>query len=466
MHTTVMLYLVTLTTVLQTATAADLVTIRVYEPHVASVLYALAGSLHFRESTWWTRPKSYRTPSFVILYCFVSPLILLIRNTQAKTSLVNLADAIVCLTLSCGHPFAAVTIQLVEYILLNPNLGNDNLWSTQTILLTPQLVPSTKIHLATMLALHVGTYLALRRVSESVHHISAALSSMSVKSMSSLFRSRSVRIFQALRLRATNADGKSSHGKHVNLAHEKRIHLQVNLILNFVYCRANARPLFDLSCHCANVDANCVAFGITDPLPLLATATIGSKMLSLQVSRKVMIVFTNMTSWDDSLPPNVNHAWIHVKQLHLVNVSLREVPPALLDLPNLQELDLHNQPPMDGRRPNDTTRSDPLETQRQSSDPSAVGVGGEWCGRRSQRSLDPLLSTPGRSFARGDGKITPSRLGWNAPLLESLILANLPSPVCLTMVSDHYCDLECFTPTCAFDSGDCAEFGITYEPSN
>ncbi|RHY29652.1 hypothetical protein DYB32_004981 [Aphanomyces invadans] len=178
--------------------------------------------------------SSYRTPSFVILYCFVSPLILLIRNTQAKTSLVNLADAIVCLTLSCGHPFAAVTIQLVEYILLNPNLGNDNLWSTQTILLTPQLVPSTKIHLATMLALHVGTYLALRRVSESVHHISAALSSMSVKSMSSLFRSRSVRIFQALRLRATNADGKSSHGKHVNLAHEKRIHLQVNLILNFV----------------------------------------------------------------------------------------------------------------------------------------------------------------------------------------------------------------------------------------
>ncbi|ETV94918.1 hypothetical protein H310_11564 [Aphanomyces invadans] len=188
MHTVVMVYLATLTTLLQTATAADLVTIRVYEPYVTPVLYALAGS-HFREivTTVCVRPKaasrvgptvravpsrprrkrirqafdkwfdhlilvfnSVETASqccqaysmfqnlvdpskvisyavIVILYCCVSPLILLIRNTQAKTSIVNLADAIVCFTLSCGHPFAAVTIQLVEYTLLNPNLGNDNL---------------------------------------------------------------------------------------------------------------------------------------------------------------------------------------------------------------------------------------------------------------------------------------------------------------------------------------------------
>ncbi|RHY45683.1 hypothetical protein DYB37_008502 [Aphanomyces astaci] len=358
MHIIVAMYLVMWATLLQTALDADLVSVRVYQPLVTSVVYVITATLHlyavysvvvseckqrplsqkvgpsigaiapqtriafFDLDNWYDHSiilfnlieiacaSTQATTMFrtivepakvvsyaivVVLYIVLSPLILFVRNTQAKTSLVNVADSILSFTLSCGHPFAAVVFQLSDYVLVHPALEHDNLWSTQTLVLTRQLLPSTFVHLCSILGLHVGTYLALRRVMNTSHHIHLALTAVTEKKppVAPVTRTRTARVKQTLHLLVHAS--RSSLQDQLKLSRKKRLLLRVNLVVNMTlgmasilvitrsmvrrthcpeYCRAYSRPLFDLSCHCAYVEVNCVLQGIVDPLPLLDPAII------------------------------------------------------------------------------------------------------------------------------------------------------------------------------------------------
>ncbi|RHY61933.1 hypothetical protein DYB30_010559 [Aphanomyces astaci] len=425
MHIIVAMYLVMWATLLQTALDADLVSVRVYQPLVTSVVYVITATLHlyavysvvvseckqrplsqkvgpsigaiapqtriafFDLDNWYDHSiilfnlieiacaSTQATTMFrtivepakvvsyavvVVLYIVLSPLILFVRNTQAKTSLVNVADSILSFTLSCGHPFAAVVFQLSDYVLVHPALEHDNLWSTQTLVLTRQLLPSTFVHLCSILGLHVGTYLALRRVMNTSHHIHLALTAVTEKKppVAPVTRTRTARVKQTLHLLVHAS--RSSLQDQLKLSRKKRLLLRVNLVVNMTlgmasiivitrsmvrrthcpeYCRAYSRPLFDLSCHCAYVEVNCVLQGIVDPLPLLDPAIVGTNALYMEISRcdlssglpaaslapfqdlsKLLILYSNMTSWDEPLPPGVNHVIVRRSRLQSVPSAL------------------------------------------------------------------------------------------------------------------------------------------------
>ncbi|KAF0682507.1 hypothetical protein As57867_022532, partial [Aphanomyces stellatus] len=73
--------------------------------------------------------------AIVICYCFASPFVLYIRNTQTKTTLINLSDSIFSFTLSCGHPLVAIGSSTLQYLLVNPNLAHDHTWATKNALM-------------------------------------------------------------------------------------------------------------------------------------------------------------------------------------------------------------------------------------------------------------------------------------------------------------------------------------------
>ncbi|ETV65563.1 hypothetical protein H257_17759 [Aphanomyces astaci] len=616
MHIIVAMYLVMWATLLQTALDADLVSVRVYQPLVTSVVYVITATLHlyavysvvvseckqrplsqkvgpsidaiapqsriafFDLDNWYDHSiilfnlieiacaSTQATTMFrtivepakvvsyaivVVLYIVLSPLILFVRNTQAKTSLVNVADSILSFTLSCGHPFAAVVFQLSDYVLVHPALEHDNLWSTQTLVLTRQLLPSTFVHLCSILGLHVGTYLALRRVMNTSHHIHLALTAVTEKKppVAPVTRTRTARVKQTLHLLVHAS--RSSLQDQLKLSRKKRLLLRVNLVVNMTlgmasivvitrsmvrrthcpeYCRAYSRPLFDLSCHCAYVEVNCVLQGIVDPLPLLDPAIVGTNALYMEISRcdlssglpaaslapfqdlsKLLILYSNMTSWDEPLPPGVNHvivrrsrlqsvpsalggpispslvsifiehcdlhevservmqSWRNVRQLHLVNVSLQDVPAALLELLHLEELNLQSN--RIATLPSPWLVDDSAKVT--SSALRLVLLGGNrlvqvpWALAKHSAVVD-LSGNP----------IPPSTTSLSdmASLLEArrVILDGTPfctatpttyckplcAPYCFaTMPGDNYCNLECHSPSCKFDVGDCDRFGFS-----
>ncbi|KAF0703602.1 hypothetical protein As57867_007572, partial [Aphanomyces stellatus] len=113
------------------------------------------------------------------------------------------------------------------------------------------------------------------------------------------------------------------------------------------YCIADVRPLFDDTCQCAYANINCVALNATDPTEFLHPEDVGTHMFYLQISRcdlrtglsqmsltpfvnlnKLMLVYSNMESWEGPMPPSVGSVMIRYSRL-------RSIPHALqLNLPS------------------------------------------------------------------------------------------------------------------------------------
>ncbi|KAF0697784.1 hypothetical protein As57867_011534, partial [Aphanomyces stellatus] len=207
--------------------------------------------------------------SIVIIYSFASPLILLVRNTRTKTTLINLADSIFSFALSCGHPLFAVLLDLVDCVFHNTSIFHDSHWSTRVALLVRLLTIADAFDYICKCAMHLGTFIAL------------------------------VRLVQAL---TTPAIGDVS----LRISPTKHLLLRVNLWMNVAwaciltivlvrslalrhpcpsYCIADVRPLFDDTCQCAYANINCVALNATDPTEFLHPEDVGTHMFYLQISR-------------------------------------------------------------------------------------------------------------------------------------------------------------------------------------
>ncbi|KAF0709410.1 hypothetical protein As57867_005919, partial [Aphanomyces stellatus] len=249
------------------------------------------------------RSKAISYLGIVILYSFASPLILFVRNTRAKTTLINLADSIFSFALSCGHPMFAVVLAMLDYVLLNANLAHDNLWATRTALLARLLAISDVFDYICKCAMHLGTFIAL------------------------------LRFVRTLR-RRPSPNHPTVADIPVIVTPRKRLLLRVNLWMNVAwaciltivlvrslalrhpcpsYCIADVRPLFDDTCQCAYANINCVALNATDPTEFLHPEDVGTHMFYLQISRcdlrtglsqmsltpfvnlnKLMLVYSNM----------------------------------------------------------------------------------------------------------------------------------------------------------------------------
>ncbi|KAF0713904.1 hypothetical protein As57867_004152, partial [Aphanomyces stellatus] len=278
----------------------------------------------------------------VILYSFVSPLILFVRNTRVKTTLINLADSIFSYALSCGHPMFALVLCAFEFVFLDPNINHNNLLCTNMILLARTQTIGDRFDYACKVAMHVGTFIALYRVTRSLE--------LDTQSYSSITDSRQPRLsLPKLKLLRLNL--------YVNVAWGCL--LTAVLVRSLVSgqpcpptCVANVRPLFDDTCQCAYVNINCKLVNITDPISFLNTSAIGTHLLYLEIRRcdlptglppaalapfpsleKIIVLYSHMETWDGPLPPSVMSLMIRFSHLRTIPRALHvNVPPQLVAL--------------------------------------------------------------------------------------------------------------------------------------
>ncbi|KAF0700194.1 hypothetical protein As57867_009212, partial [Aphanomyces stellatus] len=274
----------------------------------------------------------------VILYSFVSPLILFVRNTRTKATLVNLADSIFSFTLSCGHPLFALVLCALDFVFFDPNLNHNNLLCTQMILLSRTQTIGDSFDYACKVSMHVGTFVALYRVARSLelNHVDSSAIPLCMNP-------------SKLKLLRLNL--------YVNVAWGCL--LTAVLVRSLVSgqpcpptCVANVRPLFDDTCQCAYVNINCKLVNITDPISFLNTSAIGTHLLYLEIRRcdlptglppaalapfpsleKIIVLYSHMETWDGPLPPSVMSLMIRFSHLRTIPRALHvNVPPQLVAL--------------------------------------------------------------------------------------------------------------------------------------
>ncbi|KAF0692583.1 Aste57867_16395 [Aphanomyces stellatus] len=282
--------------------------------------------------------------SIVITYSFFSPLILFVRNTRAKTTLINLADSIFSFALSCGLPILAVVLTTLDYVMVNQALGRDNLWATNVALIVRLLAITNAFDYVCKLAMHLGTFIALVRFVQSLDYHETIGDKDPIP---------------------TDIPAIASSRKHLLL----RVNLWVNVswgcILTFAlsrslashhpcpsYCIADIRPLLDDTCQCAYANINCVTLNTTDPTELLHPDAIGTRLLLLQISRcdipsglppaalapfehlgRIMLLYTNMETWNGPLPPSIFAIFVRHSCLQAIPHALQvDLPPNIVSL--------------------------------------------------------------------------------------------------------------------------------------
>ncbi|KAH9181642.1 hypothetical protein AeNC1_016382 [Aphanomyces euteiches] len=452
--------------------------------------------------------------AIVALYCFLSPLILFVRHTRTKATLVNLTNAAMSFALSYGHPLMTVALPVFQYIFVDGNLVNDYVWSAKVLLLARQLVPSNMLDFLCKAGVQIGAFVSLR-------------------------------------VAALGLDRASDSPNEFIFTRQRRL-LRLNLITNLTwgavlivlmhrsvwyraacphYCFLETRPLLDLSCQCAYADINCVNMSMANPESALNSSAIGTHLLYLAIRRcdmpqgidplalapfenlgRIMIFFTNMKAWEPPLPPStfyvlvrfsqlrtvpnalrkqlplslstilleacpledipdgVIQAWANIQTLTLVNVSLNEVPRGLSNLTSLEHLNL---------RMNNITVL-PSWLSRPSSRLPLIFVRLAW-NRITEIPWD-LARRGGEVDMSGNPVAVDSWI--EDPTATNLIrskvvhlddtpycstpnavCSSLCAPMCLdAWIGDHYCDVTCLNRACGFDGGDCDLF--RFDPSS
>ncbi|RHY20993.1 hypothetical protein DYB32_009921 [Aphanomyces invadans] len=456
----------------------------------------------------------------VVFYSFASPWFLFLRSMRTKATLFNFADTIVSFILSTGHPLASLVFTLLRYVVVDQTLGQDNLWATQSILLTRLLVPSSAFDLMCKIGMHLGTFIALRRSRSTVELLKKSRTSPLTR-----LSLRRTRFHWVVRLNVVISVGWS-------LALLGAMIVALNYRAQCPpYCLAISSPLWSLTCECAYANLNCVKLGIDDPIPLLSPQAIGTSLFYLQISRcaipnglppdaiapfsrlcKVLVLFSNLSTWEGPLPPSVAfvsirfstalrvipnalqqaplsphlvviviegcplesvpaavvQAWSHLICLSLINVNLSVLPDGIGTLPHLELLNLKlnritTVPDMFGS-PRDlpNIKMVRLNWNRLTQVPPAI----------AQRS-NVVLELSGNPIETA-GKTTPTALQKrtvvldNSPFCENATTRPISGscrPVCgygceANWIHDHLCDWACFTQACSYDGGDCDEFGF------
>ncbi|KAF0694753.1 Aste57867_14429 [Aphanomyces stellatus] len=463
--------------------------------------------------------------SCVIAYAAVSPWILFVRNTTKKDLLVNSLDCLFSFALSCGLFLHMTLFEILPYAFsINRVPGQDNVWNTRSINLTRILVITSPVDYVCQVCMHLGTFISLRRVMHSLG---------------------------CLPSHPSNATSTKKETPTVHLSHSKLIHrvLVANGIINCTwacvlsslliravafrepcpaYCPIIVRPIFDLRCNCAYVYINCHTLATETPEMLLEPATVGTRTLILQFARcdlplglntstmaphtnlyKIVIVFSNMTRWDATLPPSVRNINIRfarltalptivttnvpsyfgvlyidscplrslpthafdqlpsLQRLWLTNISLATFPDTITNLPLLFDLNL---------RDNDlttvtmtwqthTAETNTLRSVRFNGNQLEAGP---WAMVRKglvvELSSNPIASVDeGINTALQLGQVvlddTPYCKSFDG--VRSWCITSLCADGCYAyMQGDHFCDPVCFTSACAFDGGDCDEMGF------
>ncbi|KAF0691208.1 Aste57867_17522 [Aphanomyces stellatus] len=472
-------------------------------------------------------PEPAKTISYlviVIAYCFLSPLILFIRNTSAKATVINFADSVFSFNLSCGHPMYAVVIRMVQYVVFNPNLKNDNVFVTQVNLLGRTQAISNFFDYLCKVGMHLGTIIALHRLVQSIKDASAA--TPPPKLVSNIRRDRLLRV-----------------NLWVNIL--MGIALTAILIRSLLahqacpsHCLGDVRPLFDDKCHCAYAHINCHTLNVSDPVPFMDPTTIGTKLFVLQISRcdvptglpasamapfnesfyRIMILFSNLRTWDgplpsslaavvirysamtsipaalqtnlppffcviqleaaplQSLPDATIAAWPNIARLYLKNMSLQSLPTTLASTLPLADLNVRN---------NQLTTLPPAFVAADIPSSLKTLVAMDLSGNPLPDAAMPWpLAERGATVDISGTLVTaiPSSLPVKAVTKRKVVLDGTPyctsaianqgvdaanckalcAPGCTAVMrGDFNCDLACFTAACAYDGGDCDVFGFT-----
>ncbi|KAF0705231.1 hypothetical protein As57867_005695, partial [Aphanomyces stellatus] len=280
--------------------------------------------------------------SCVIAYATISPWILFVRNTTKKDLLVNSFDCLFSFALSCGLSLYPTLFQILPYALSsNKTIGQDHIWSTRYINLVRTLVISSSVDYVCQVCMHLGTFIALRRVVRSLqrlHNSNRDTASTMHRTLSFVVSNRVIR--HALVLNCV-----------VNLTWACILAVLLVRTISFrdpcpVYCPLVVRPIFDLRCNCAYVRINCYTLANNTPEALMDPSVVGTRTLMLQLARcdlprglntsamaphtnlfKIVILFSNMTRWDATLPSSVHNLFIRFAPLAtLPTVATTNIP--------------------------------------------------------------------------------------------------------------------------------------------
>ncbi|KAF0695895.1 Aste57867_13309 [Aphanomyces stellatus] len=438
--------------------------------------------------------------ALVILYSFVSPWILFIRNKHARTSVNNLADTLFSFCLSCGHPMVATVLPLLDYLLFDVNLQADNLWCTRVLLLGRVQSISNAFDYFCKLGMHVGTLLALSRLGLSANHVLPHKE----------YQSPRRRLF--LRINAVATTTLACVATVAVVVSQTHRHACPS------YCVADVHPLFDKSCQCVYADLNCHVLQMDDPTPLLNTTIIGSSLFYLQISRcsvpqglpstalapftdiyRLLINFSNLQSWTGPLPPSLNSlvirysqlaaipdallvnvppslriiyldscslgplpdaalaAWGNIQKLYVINASLQSIPATLAASMTLLDVNfgLNNLTTLPPDWLDDATSLRQLYKARFPGNPLAVAP---WS--LAQRSLALDLSSTLVAKVPSGVALTKRRVVLDDTPYCSASTTSYCQPLCAPacfsyLRGNKYCNLACFNAACAFDGGDC-----------
>ncbi|KAF0694754.1 Aste57867_14430 [Aphanomyces stellatus] len=463
--------------------------------------------------------------SCVIAYAAISPWILFVRNTTRKDLLVNSLDCLFSFALSCGLFIYTTFFQMLPYALSsNKESSQDHVWSTRYINLVRTLVISSSIDYVCQVCMHLGTFIALRRV---VHSLQRLKSSTRVTA-STINRSLSF-VLSNQSIRRT---------------------LVINSILNLTwaciltvllvravafrkpcprYCPLIVRPIFDLGCNCAYVAINCHILAIDTPEALMDPSLVGTRALVFQIARcdlplglntstmaphtnlyKIAIFFANLTQWDATLPPSVHAVAIrytplavlptvvttaiptyfhflqidscplgsipptafdhmpYIERVFLTNTSLTTFPDAVARLPLLYDLNLRDNNlttvPMTWQV--QTTTNKVFRSARFNGNQLQDGT---WAMVR-QGVLVDLSSNPIASVTALNLDV-PAAIAKGQVVLDDTPYCRaspavgcrplLCAPGCYTYLrADHVCHPVCFNSACAYDGGDCDDMGF------
>ncbi|KAF0692536.1 Aste57867_16348 [Aphanomyces stellatus] len=234
---------------------------------------------------------------------------------------------------------------------------------------------------------------------------------------------------------------------------------------------------------------------------------------------KLMLVYSNMESWEGPMPPSVGSvmirysrlrsiphalqlnlpsnfiilflesspisvipdtvvaAWANLERLHLMNLSLQTLPASLTTTLTLWDVDfrLNNLTtlPTDWLTPNVPSLShlkvayfggNPLPDAAAPWHLAKRGIPVDLSGTNISRIPTSLGGMNRMALAKRQ-VVLDDTLYCLSTIHANSFCKPLCAPGCFGyMRGDYYCDLACFTPACAYDGGDCTTMGFDVRP--
>ncbi|RHY23567.1 hypothetical protein DYB32_009135 [Aphanomyces invadans] len=285
------------------------------------------------------------------LYCLVTPWFLMARHGYVRQSAVLIVNSFLGFFLSVAFPMCTFLIPIIRLLLVR-RLQKHDKYVTETLLLGRHMVVSSLGDLISKTTIQLSSYIALRRLVESVDPVkSVASTAMSTKELRRPSGWNRIRVYVRTprRLLVVYVAANVAWGVALIALTTAATFFRTECPL--ATCALDVAPWFDLTCHCAYVEINCATTGeiAGDTIDhLLDAHVIGTSVFFLDIRRcplphgiamttltpfhqlhAIFIYFSNMTDWpmDDITFPSTMTA------LHIRGSQLRTLPPVLSNLP-------------------------------------------------------------------------------------------------------------------------------------